>query len=132
MRFLSFRASVLFFVIAAGWPMPSVAQSGWFWQNQSPTGNDIRAVATPAPGIVVAVGPFGTVLRTTDAGATWMVQSVGTSNHLAAVYFVNANIGWAVGTTDSFQALILHTTDGAATWRPRTAGSPGSSAASTS
>jgi len=94
MRFLSFRASVLFFVIATGWPMAGAAQPGWFWQNPWPTGNDIRAVATPAPGIVVSVGPFEAVLRTTDAGATWMVQSVGTSNHLAGLYFVNANIGW--------------------------------------
>src|SRR5215469_17885297 len=125
MKSFLLSSSVVFAV--AAWPTAAAAQSGWFWQNPRPTGNEIGAVATPAPGIVIAVGGFGTVLRSTDAGATWTVQpAVPANNSLAAVSFVNRCIGWAVGSTlDTNEALVMHTADGGATWTTQFTGLPG-------
>ncbi|KAK3238374.1 hypothetical protein CYMTET_51610 [Cymbomonas tetramitiformis] len=58
-------------------------------------------------------GFYGTLYRTTDAGASWTVSATGTGNALLAVYFIDANIGWAVGSG----GLILHSVDGGVTWQ---------------
>jgi len=43
------------------------------------------------------VGDSGTILKTTNAGATWAQQTSGTEHNLLAVCFKNLNTGWAVG-----------------------------------
>ena len=59
-----------------------------------------------------AVGGNGTIVVTTDGGATWSAQTSGTSDGLNSVYFSDAQRGWAVGSTGT----IVATTDGGATW----------------
>lgn len=98
--------------------MRAPAQSGWFWQNPLPQGNGLAAVAGPAPGIAIAVGEVGTIVRTSDGGATWTVQSIGTSDRLAGVSFVDADTGWAVGFLgECCLARVFRTSDGGATWQ---------------
>jgi len=75
----------------------SAAQSGRYWQNPFPTGNTLRAVAALDDQTVIAVGDYGTILRTTDGGETWTLQSSGTTSHLYGVSFTDANTGTAVG-----------------------------------
>jgi photosystem II stability/assembly factor-like uncharacterized protein len=61
----------------------------------------------------VAVGERGHVLLSDDGGATWrQAKSVPTRNMLTAVYFADAEYGWAVGHDET----ILNTTDGGETW----------------
>jgi photosystem II stability/assembly factor-like uncharacterized protein len=48
----------------------SVGHSGWKWGNPLPQGNTIRVVDFNG-GTGYAAGDFGTLLKTTDAGATW-------------------------------------------------------------
>jgi photosystem II stability/assembly factor-like uncharacterized protein len=55
-----------------------------------------------------AVGSYGTILRTTDGGATWVAQGSGTDATLYGVSFANANTGTVVGE----DGIILRTTDG--------------------
>ena len=50
------------------------------------------------------------ILKTTNAGETWQTQNSGLYGDLWSVYFVNENIGYAVGDT------ILKTTNGGTTW----------------
>ena len=64
-------------------------------------------------GIAFVVGDAGTILKSTDAGATWAPLLSGTTNILHDVYFFDANQGVAVGD----QGLILRTTDGGAMWQ---------------
>ena len=59
-----------------------------------------------------AVGKAGTILHTSDGGATWASQSSGTEFELAQVAFVDTNNGWVVGKF----GMILHTSDGGRTW----------------
>jgi photosystem II stability/assembly factor-like uncharacterized protein len=48
----------------------SVGHSGWTWGNPLPQGNTIRVLDFNG-GTGYAAGDFGTLLKTTDAGATW-------------------------------------------------------------
>jgi photosystem II stability/assembly factor-like uncharacterized protein len=59
------------------------------------------------------VGDTGTILKSTDAGATWTPLTSGTSNTLHGVYFLDPNQGVAVGDGGT----ILRTTDGGAAWQ---------------
>jgi photosystem II stability/assembly factor-like uncharacterized protein len=62
---------------------------------------------------LVAVGDRGHVLLSDDKGATWrQAKAVPTRNMLTAVYFVDAQMGWAVGHDET----ILNSTDGGETW----------------
>jgi len=61
---------------------------------------------------LVAVGPRGHIVVSTDAGATWQQSQVPVSADLTAVHFPGPNVGWAVG----HDGVVLATTDGGATW----------------
>src|SRR5262249_30256713 len=115
MKVVLFRVSILFFGMAALGRSESFAQSGWFRQNPLPQGNTLRAAAAPDSSTVVAVGDFGTILRTADGGACWTPQPSGTTAVLYGVAFVDADTGTAVGEFGT----ILHTDDGGATWTPQ-------------
>lgn len=62
--------------------------------------------------VLVAVGDYGTVVRSTDSGKTWAQAAVPVSTLLTAVHFADAQRGWAVG----HGGVVLVTTDGGASW----------------
>src|SRR5579864_1660032 len=80
----------------------------------------LSAVAYPASAQFNGwvVGDNGTILHTSDGGATWRPQASGMSDALFGVSFVDTNNGWAVGEP----AAILHTSNGGATWSHQTSG----------
>jgi photosystem II stability/assembly factor-like uncharacterized protein len=90
----------------------SVGHSGWNWSNPQPQGrslNDITAVdATHA----YAVGEFGTMLTTADAGETWTGLPTGTTQFLTRVTASGAST-FAI----SGACLVLRSEDGGATLR---------------
>ncbi len=125
MKSFSFRGSVLFCIIAVGWPMAVPAQFGWYWQNPLPQGNHLWAVSVLDSDTFTAVGDLGTIVRTTDGGDTWTPQTSGTTDILRAVSFVDANTGTVVGGAQGISrssGTILRTTDGGATWIRQTSG----------
>ena len=61
---------------------------------------------------VVAVGYWGTVLRSVDAGLNWSHQPTPTDETLYAVSFGDATRGWAVGAGGT----ILRSNDGGVSW----------------
>ena len=62
---------------------------------------------------LVAVGERGQVLLSDDQGSTWrQARSVPTRVMLTAVFFADAEYGWAVGHDET----ILNTVDGGETW----------------
>lgn len=66
-----------------------------------------------AGGRLVAVGERGHVLLSDDKGDTWrQAKTVPTRAMLTAVYFADAEYGWAVGHDET----ILNTADGGETW----------------
>ena len=68
------------------------------------------------------VGERGVILRTSDGGETWTVQSGydETKPSYWDVCFVSASCGWVVGYTGTLdspgQAVVLHTSDGGQNW----------------
>jgi photosystem II stability/assembly factor-like uncharacterized protein len=70
------------------------------------------------PVAVEPVGQQGTILATTDGGATWQKRDSGVSTTLYGVHSADPTHGWAVGQ----QGTILATTDGGATWKKRDSG----------
>ncbi len=59
-----------------------------------------------------AGGYWGTILRSTDAGRTWMQPDTPTANTLFGVSFADEQTGWAVGANGT----ILRSSDGGASW----------------
>jgi photosystem II stability/assembly factor-like uncharacterized protein len=78
------------------------------WQIPHP---DLYAVVARGD-LVWAVGYWGTVLRSTDAGATWTAMETGTRATLFDVSFADDRAGWAVGEG----GVVLRTADGGLTW----------------
>ncbi len=60
---------------------------------------------------LVAVGAFGHILFSSDA-VDWKQANVPVKSTLTGVFFLNENLGWAVG----HDAVILHTKDGGNSW----------------
>lgn len=88
------------------------AQSGWYVQTSN-TGNSLRGVFFLSDGRKgFAVGNAGTLLATTNAGATWAVRTSGTSAALNSVWFTHPDTGWAVGAT----GVVLKSVNGGTTW----------------
>lgn len=57
-------------------------------------------------------GEFGTVLATSDGGATWRMRRTPTEKTLFGLHFTTPRTGWAVG----IDGLVLRTDDGGASW----------------
>ena len=63
---------------------------------------------------LVAVGEWGHVLLSDDAGSSWrQARIVPTRVTLTEVFFADEKLGWAVG----HDATVIHTRDGGETWR---------------
>jgi len=61
---------------------------------------------------LVAVGPRGHIVVSTDAGESWQQAQVPVSSDLTAVHFPSAKLGWAVG----HDGVVLASNDGGMTW----------------
>jgi photosystem II stability/assembly factor-like uncharacterized protein len=89
------------------------AQTGWYWQSPLPQGNHLVGVRFISPTVGWAVGEYGTILKTTNGGASWTLQTRETRGSLFGIYFADENTGTAVGydwwTCDG---IILRTTNG--------------------
>src|SRR5436305_997757 len=99
-------------IMLAGLATVASADTTWSWRNPLPTSAGLTAAALINASTATVVGNGGTILRTTDGGATWKAQSSGTTQTLLGVSFTDANTGIAVGGGGT----ILRTTDGGATW----------------
>src|SRR4029434_7284399 len=60
-----------------------------------------------------AVGNFGAIQHTTDAGKTWRKVDSGTKQPLFAIDFSDPQHAWAIGKS----ALVLRTEDAGKTWK---------------
>ena len=66
-----------------------------------------------------AAGDGGTILKTTDGGANWAIQTTPTTEGLRGLHFVDQDTGYAVG----YAGTLLKTTDGGGNWVRQKAGS---------
>src|SRR3954454_13188577 len=88
-----------------------VGSSGWQWGNPLPQGNTIRAMSS-AGTQGYAAGDFGTLLHTTDAGATWTGLPSGTFTGLTEVQAIDGAAVFAGG-----GCVARRSDDGGATFK---------------
>src|SRR6266404_9576832 len=91
----------------------SVSVFGQWNPVSSGTTNNLNGAYLLGEGTGFIVGEAGTILKTTDLGATWAPLTSGTTTTLNGVYLFDPNEGVAVGE----QGLILRTTDGGTAWQ---------------
>ena len=72
----------------------------------------LHGIAFPSKDTGIIVGDYGTILRSSDRGATWSTVDVSSPAYLLSVAFANERIGVAVGDNGT----ILRTTDEGTTW----------------
>ncbi|CAG0963163.1 Ycf48-like protein [Myxococcaceae bacterium] len=77
--------------------------------------DDLFSVSVVDDRNAVAVGYYGSILRTDDGGNTWKERDSGTTKSLYSVSMADAKHGWAVGQLGT----ILRTDDGGDTWKPQ-------------
>jgi photosystem II stability/assembly factor-like uncharacterized protein len=89
----------------------------------SPAPSVARSVLSSAVATGWVVGPsvdgYGTIIHTTDGGATWVRQ--GSAAQIPDVYLhgvraIDAHNAWVVGDESDGYGVILRTTDGGTTW----------------
>ncbi|MBI5218243.1 MAG: hypothetical protein HY958_04865, partial [Bacteroidia bacterium] len=98
--------SIYFFIIS------SLCFSQWFWQNPLPTGNNLISIKFINSNTGIAVGNEGTIIKTTDGGATWRIIETKKNYDLYDVCFPATNTGYAAGSAGT----ILKTSDKGDTW----------------
>ena len=87
-------------------------QPGWYVQPSGTTNNLNGVFFQPNGFNGVAVGDAGTIVRTTNSGASWATQPSNTAFNLNDVWFTTANTGFAAG----HGGTIMRTRNGGATW----------------
>ncbi len=113
-------------LIIVGWGLIlRSSDAGATWRGVFVPGQDKKftavSFADDSVGTVVGITNNevgGVVMRTTNAGNNWSIQSSGLFPRLWSVYFTDRNIGTAVG----HLGAIMRTTDGGVTWVSQSSG----------
>src|ERR1700690_2388870 len=92
------------------------------WQKLDvPTTASFRGLSAVSSDIVWASGTGGTIIRTTDGGATWSVRTVAGAEKLdfRGIHAFDANTAviMSSGNAEDGQARIYRTTDGGENWK---------------
>jgi photosystem II stability/assembly factor-like uncharacterized protein len=89
--------SVLLIVLLAS-SLATAQQSSWQWVNPLPQGNILNGIYVGSIDSAIAVGGYGTVVRTINAGSTWHVQPTvgGMTDQFFGVDFFGTT-GWSCG-----------------------------------
>lgn len=109
--------SLFFFLLVT-----QICFAQWYQQNSGTTKN-LNKVQFVDVDNGWAVGDSGTIIRTTNSGATWFNQTSGTNHTLLDVQFNNINLGWVAGGTGNIwnpdSAILLKTTNSGLNWVPQ-------------
>jgi photosystem II stability/assembly factor-like uncharacterized protein len=101
--------------------IPIVVLPQWVWKYPLPTDNKLSSVWFTNANTGYAVGDSGTILKTINAGSTWITLSSGTTNNLLSVYFTGTDTGYVVGA----KGTILKTMDAGTIWNALSSGVTG-------
>ncbi len=95
-------------------------QTAWQWLNPLPQGNTLNDVRALDSLTAIAVGKYGTVVRTNNGGDSWEVRHYagGVDKNLRALFFPTSTFGFIVGDN----GVILHTQNGGDNWETQSSG----------
>ncbi len=82
------------------------------WLNPLPQGNTLWAISAIDSLNCFTAGEYGTVMKTTDGGTTWLVVSSGTTEDIASIDFPDPTHGWFA----TRFGKIFYTGDAGTTW----------------
>src|SRR5476651_2707795 len=120
MRMIAVRRLVAatFVCTAAGLAPLARARAQWVVQT-SGTDAELRGLSVTSPAVVWSSGAHGTVLRTTDGGATWAQVNVPGASALdfRAIAATSRDVAHVLSIGDS--SRIYRTTDGGRSWSLR-------------
>lgn len=89
-----------------------IHEGEWTFQNPVPDGYKLNDIDINANGVGIAVGDFGTIIRTTDSGETWEKVNYSSKNDLHSLHFATNNTIWACGAANT----LLRSTDAGLSW----------------
>jgi photosystem II stability/assembly factor-like uncharacterized protein len=95
------------------------SQSGWFWQNPLPQGNNINSISIPSQNTIFLSGYGGTILKSTNSGINWINLRNEANVNNSALFFLNDLTGFVGGSDYSgflISAKILKTSNGGVTF----------------
>lgn len=117
------RATSIFALALAACAAPLAAQ--WTPQSSGTTAS-LRGIHAVSARVAWASGSGGTVLRTTDGGATWRADTIPGAGALdfRDIHAFDADTAWVMSAGDGAASTIWKTTDGGRRWR-RTWANPG-------
>jgi len=95
----------------------SFSQTGWVQQN-SGTSNQLIDVCFISESTGWICGWYGTILKTTNSGVTWIPTYYSTPSGFQRIIFNSVSDGWIIGQ----KGIILHTTNGGDTWNEISSG----------
>jgi photosystem II stability/assembly factor-like uncharacterized protein len=107
----------LFFVVAGLLSIPGLATAQWQPQSSGTTAS-LRGLSVVSEWVVWASGTRGTVVRTTDGGATWRVMTVSGADSLdfRDVEAFDERRAYVLSIGNGSASRIYKTVDGGTTW----------------
>lgn len=102
----------LFLALSFVSPIPSIAQY-WEFKNPLPSSNNLRLIEMLNDDVAVVLGEGGSVLITTDGGASWSSNSYESQETPYKLILTDVKTWWIVGTA----GLIAKTTDSGTSWK---------------
>ena len=114
------RFKILFIVLSLIIFTAETYSQGTWEKIDSPTDQFLKSVYFVDSLYGWAAGDLGTIIHTSDGGINWIFQDSKIQYDIAAVFFLNRNLGWAVAwksDTVPFGTIILTTTNGGGIWQ---------------
>lgn len=88
----------------------------WVWQHPLPQGNTLWKISFYNEWYGYAVGEYGTIMFTSNKGATWEIQYEGITDNLRDICVKDSVTAWIAGDNGT----IIYTTNGGTTWIDQT------------
>lgn len=98
--------------------LPLYSAHQWNWKSPSPQGNTLYSIQFNRSSYGYAVGENGTIMASTNGGASWDIQYEGVTDHLRDLSVADSITAWIVGDNGT----ILKTTNGGTQWFPQSSG----------
>ncbi len=105
-----FTSATTGYVVGGGCWKTTDGGSTWIEQTTNWTTTALFSVCFTSADTGYIAGGNGNIIKTTNAGANWTLQSSGSGTELHAISFVKSS-GWAAG-----NFAVLHTTNGGTNW----------------
>ena len=96
----------------------SSQESGWFSQYSGTTNVFLCVFSIDPDHAWIGSQEDGLILKTTDGGEHWNHIIIDPNKRIAAIYFINQNIGWCIS-SDFATPDIYKTIDGGLTWQKK-------------